>query len=129
MTTNGRATIRVLIVDDMAQVRKDLRQALSLISQASEERIEITGEAGNGEEAIRQVEKLDPDVVLMDLGMPGMDGWTASRQIKLAHPHIRVIALTVHGHAEARRKAELAGIDIFLEKGLPLIEIVQAIVK
>ena len=118
---------RVLIVDDMAQVRQDLRTVLILAGMACGTPLEIVGAAANGQEAIQQVEALHPDVVLMDLAMPVMDGWTATRQIKALFPSIRVIALTVHSNPESRQKAYLSGIDSFIEKGAPATDIVRAI--
>ncbi|MDD3715280.1 MAG: response regulator, partial [Atribacterota bacterium] len=73
--------IKVLIVDDMPQVRQDLRTFLNLTLD-----IEVVGEAANGIEAIRQTEILKPDVILMDLEMPQLDGYQASRKIKTNDP-------------------------------------------
>jgi len=101
--------VRVLIVDDMPQVRQDLRLLLQLTGE-----IEIVGEAADGLEAIRQAEALRPDVVVMDLDMPVMDGFEATRQIKARCPACRVVALTFHGDKAARRKAGQAGVDDFI---------------
>ncbi len=122
-------SIRVLIVDDMARVRQDLRTVLGLAGFASGSPIEVVGEAANGQEAIQQVEALRPDVVMMDLGMPVMDGWTATRQIKALFPSIRVIVLTVHSDPESRQKACQSGVDGFIEKGVPVSEILLAVRK
>ena len=81
--------IRVLIVDDHAIVRKGIRALIAEI-----EDIEVVGEAGNGREAISQAESLKPDVVLMDLVMPVMDGITAISQIKSLLPDMHIIVLT-----------------------------------
>jgi len=117
-----RTAIQVLIVDDVPQVRQDLCTLLSLIGE-----IQIAGEASNGLEAVLQVEALQPDVVLMDLEMPALDGYEATRQIKARFPACRVIALTVHGYEEARQKAIQAGVDGFIVKGAPVETLVQAI--
>ena len=117
-------TMRVLIVDDKAQVRQDLRTLLLLSGD-----IEIVGEAANGLEAILQVEKLQPDVVLLDLEMPVLDGYAAASQIKSRFPSCRIIALTVHGYSEAQQKAIQAGVDDFIIKGAPVESIVQAILN
>jgi DNA-binding NarL/FixJ family response regulator len=122
-------SIRVLIVDDMAQVRRDLCTVLPLAGQAAGLEIEIVGEAGNGQEAIRQAAALQPDVVLMDLGMPVMDGYEATRQIKAGSPDCRVIALTIHGDETVRQKAIQAGVDDFVVKGAPIMSLIQAMAK
>jgi len=120
-------SIRVLIVDDMAQVRRDLRTVLPLAGQAAGLQLEIVGEAGNGQEAIQRVSALQPDVVLMDLEMPVMGGYEATRQIKGRWPSCRVIALTVHGYEAAQQQALQAGVDVFIVKGAPVETLVQAI--
>jgi DNA-binding NarL/FixJ family response regulator len=114
--------MRVLIVDDMAQVRQDLHTVLALSCEA-----EIVGEAANGLEAIQQFEALQPDVILMDLEMPLLDGYQATREIKAQHPACRVVALTVHGYEEARQRAFQAGVDAFVIKGEPVESLVRAI--
>jgi NarL family two-component system response regulator LiaR len=82
-------TIRVLIVDDHAVVRQGLKMFLSLDPD-----IEVVGEAENGEDAVQQAAELQPEVVLMDLLMPKMDGITAITRLRQAWPEIEIIALT-----------------------------------
>ena len=106
---------RLLIVDDVPQVRAELRTLLSLAGA-----IEIVGEAANGLEAVTQAAKLKPDVVLMDLEMPRMDGFEATRQIKDRCLARGVVALTVYGDDSARSRADRAGADAFVEKGTSL---------
>jgi DNA-binding NarL/FixJ family response regulator len=113
---------RVLIVDDSAQVRQELRTLLPLAGD-----IEIVGEAADGREAIRLAQALQPDVVLMDLEMPVLDGYEATRQIKAGFPACRVVALTVHGYGGARQKASQSGVDVFLVKGGSVETLMQAI--
>ena len=113
---------RVLIVDDNPQVRQELRTLLPLAGD-----IEIVGEAADGREAIRLVEALQPEVVLMDLEMPVLDGYEATRQIKASSPSCRVVALTVHGYEAARQKAMQAGVDLFLVKGTAVESLIQAV--
>ncbi len=115
---------RVLIVDDVAQVRHDLRTVLTLSSG-----IEIVGEAANGLEAICLTESLKPDVVLMDLEMPIMDGYESAQRIKSHCPSSKVVALTVHDYEAARNKAHQSGVDAFLVKGAPVETMVQTILK
>jgi len=113
---------RVLLVDDSPQVRRELRTLLPLAGD-----IEVVGEAANGLEAIRLAQALQPEVVLMDLEMPVLDGYEATRQIKAGSPSCRVVALTVHGYEAARQKAMQAGADLFLVKGAAVESLVQAI--
>ena len=116
------ADIRVLIVDDVERVRQDLRTFLTLTGN-----IEIVGEASNGLEAIHLVETLCPQVVLMDLEMPVMDGYEATRQIKILQPSCRVITLTIHGDSTEEQRAFQAGADNFIVKGAPMEMLLQAI--
>jgi DNA-binding NarL/FixJ family response regulator len=114
---------RVLIVDDVEKVRRDLFTVLSLSGE-----LDIVGEAANGLEAIRLTESLQPDVILMDLEMPVMDGYEATRQIKSQFP-CKVIALTVHDYESAHTKAKQFGIDAFLVKGASVESILQNILR
>lgn len=104
--------VRVLIVDDMPQVLHDLRQLLELSGA-----VEVIGEARDGQEAIQLAAKLSPEVVVMDLEMPGMDGYEATCQIKSRHPAPRVVILSVHAGPEEREHARAAGADGFVLKG------------
>jgi DNA-binding NarL/FixJ family response regulator len=113
---------RVLIVDDSPQVRQELRTLLPLAGD-----IEIVGEAADGQEAIHMAGALYPQVILMDLEMPVLDGYEATRQIKALSPSCRVVALTVHGDESARQKAMQAGADLFLVKGVSVKALVGAV--
>jgi DNA-binding NarL/FixJ family response regulator len=113
---------RVLIADDNPQVRQELAILLPLAGD-----IEIVGEAVDGREAICLAQALQPEVVLMDLEMPALDGYEATRQIKAGSPSCRVVALTVHGYEAAQQKAMQAGVDLFLVKGAAVESLVQAI--
>jgi DNA-binding NarL/FixJ family response regulator len=112
VTTPENAPIRVLIVDDMPQVRDDLRVLLQLSNG-----IEVVGEAANGNEAIRQAELLNPDVVIMDLEMPILDGLQATRQIKQRKLAKKIVILSVHSDLEVIEQAIQAGADDFILKG------------
>jgi DNA-binding NarL/FixJ family response regulator len=115
---------RLLIVDDAPQVRSELRNLLLLAGE-----IEIVGEAGDGLEAVTQAALLQPDVVLMDLEMPSMSGYEATRQIKQQSPACRVIALTIHDYDEAIERATLSGADAFIVKSSPLSSLIEEILK
>jgi DNA-binding NarL/FixJ family response regulator len=117
-----RAKRRVLIVDDSSQVRQELHTLLPLAGD-----IEIVGEAANGQEAIRLARALQPEVILMDLEMPVLDGYEATRQIKADSSACRVVALTVYGDPAARIRAAEVGVDVFLIKGVSVESLVQAI--
>ena len=122
MPANAPGKTRILIVDDMAQVRQGLRTILELTND-----FEIVGEACNGLEAIRAVEKLRPDVVLTDLEMPVLGGLEATRRIKEQHPEVGVVILTIHGSNEVREQAARAGSDAFVEKETPTEDLIAAI--
>jgi len=120
-------TISVIIADDMPHVRQDLRTVLQLAGQAAGTPVEILGEAENGRQAVEKVISLQPDVILMDLEMPVLDGYRATKEIKAAFPSTRVIVLTVHDNPTDRTKALQAGADDFLVKGVPVAEIIHKI--
>ena len=118
------ATTRILIVDDIPQVREDLHTLLTLAGD-----IEVVGEAINGLDGVRQASAVRPEVVLMDLEMPVLDGYEATRQIKTLDPACRIVALTVHDDEDTRQKAIRAGVDDFIVKGAPVESLVQAITE
>jgi DNA-binding NarL/FixJ family response regulator len=125
--TESNEEIRLLIVDDMPQVRYGLAIGLGLASKAANTRINIIGEAQNGMDAVKQAQALEPDVVLMDLEMPVLDGYAATQCIKANLPSTYVVALTIHGDNASRQKAAQSGVDAFVEKGIQLDELVQII--
>lgn len=114
--------IRVLVVDDHKVVRKGLHTFIAVNDD-----IELIGEAGNGEEAIEQVAALDPDVVLMDLKMPVMDGPTAIGRIRVDHPDVQVVALTSFDDESTAQRALEAGAIGFLFKDAEEDELISAI--
>ncbi len=116
--------IRVLLVDDVAQVRQDLRTALLLAGE-----VDVVGEAGDGLQAIELEQTLAPDVVLMDLEMPGVDGFEAARTIKAQRPTCRIVALSVHTSANDRQRASDSGIDAFVVKGASFRELLTSLSK
>jgi NarL family two-component system response regulator LiaR len=114
--------IRVMLVDDHAVVRSGLSAFLLAFDD-----LELVGEAGSGEEAVRLCEKVQPDVVLMDLVMPGMDGAAATRAIRKRCPQIHVIALTSFKEKELVEGALQAGAIGYLTKNVSAGELADAI--
>ncbi|HEX9015408.1 MAG TPA: response regulator transcription factor [Chloroflexota bacterium] len=114
--------IRVLIVDDHAIVRKGIRALLDLQAE-----LEAAGEAANGREAVEMAERLRPDVVLMDLVMPEMDGIEATRQISASLPDARILVLTSFAADDKVFPAIKAGALGYLLKDSGPEELVQAI--
>jgi NarL family two-component system response regulator LiaR len=114
--------IRVLLVDDHMVVRSGLSTVLAVYDD-----INLVGEAGDGEEAFRLCERLQPDVVLMDLLMPRMDGVTAIKAIKERWPQIQVIALTSFKEKEYVEGALKAGANGYLLKNVSAEELVNAV--
>ena len=115
-------TKRVLIVDDVPQVRRELHTLLPLL-----EAIDVVGEAENGQSAVELATALQPEVVLMDVEMPMMDGLAATRLIKQQCPRCRVVILSIHNEEAVHARARLAGADDFVDKGAPLAALLQAI--
>jgi DNA-binding NarL/FixJ family response regulator len=107
-----RSGIRVLLVDDYRMLREGLRSCLESVST-----IEVVGEACNGEEAMRCVEKLQPQVVVMDINMPQMDGVTATRLMTGQYPDVAVVGLSVSEDQYHKAAMEKAGALGVLTKG------------
>jgi DNA-binding NarL/FixJ family response regulator len=105
-------SIRALIVDDHPVTREGLRTALEL----SEDQVVVVGEAASGEEAIERARELSPDVVFMDVRMPGMDGIEATRRIREAAPDTKVILITIDESRGAISEAIQAGVSGYLLK-------------
>ncbi|MCJ7551904.1 MAG: response regulator transcription factor [Anaerolineae bacterium] len=115
-------TIRVLIVDDHTIVRKGIRALLAEIAG-----LEVVGEAADGQEAIAQSARLHPDVILMDLAMPRLDGIEATRQIKTRQPESRILVMTSFATDEKVLPAIKAGAQGYLLKESAPDDLVQAI--
>ena len=120
--SSAESSVRVLIVDDHAIVRKGIR---ALLSEASG--FEVVGEADNGQSAVLVAEETQPDVILMDLLMPGMDGIEATRQITRRHPKARILVLTSFAADNKVFPAIKAGATGYLLKDSTPDELVRAI--
>lgn len=112
----------VLIVDDIANTREDIKRLLYF-----EEDIAVVGEAGNGEEALQMAETLHPDVVLMDINMPGMDGIMASEAISNKMPDTAIVIISIQGEPEYLRKAMAAGARDYLVKPFSSSDLAETI--
>jgi len=113
MTRKTKLTeaMRILIVNNLPSFRQQAREKIQDIPWAS-----IVGEAKNGLEAIELVKQLRPDIVLMDIVMPGMSGIEATRRIKEIAPQTKVIVITAYDNAEFPKQSIEAGADMFIKK-------------
>ena len=124
MPDDGRSPkpIRVLLVDDHRILREGVRSLLS-----GERGINVVGEADDGESAIRQVASVKPDVVLMDMVMPGVGGLEATARIKERHPEVVVLVMSMHDNNEYVQQVIKAGASGYVLKGVTGGALVQAI--
>ena len=120
MATNDK--FRVLIVDDVAETRENVRKLLQFESD-----VEVVGVARTGREAIDVAQELEPDVVLMDINMPDMDGIAATEVIRQKKPFVQIVILSVQGDQNYMRRAMLAGARDFLTKPPMGDELISAI--
>ncbi len=114
--------IRVLIVDDVADTRENVRKLLQF-----EADVDVVGAARSGKEGIQLSRELDPDVILMDINMPDIDGISATESIRQKSPHIQVVILSVQGDQNYMRRAMLAGARDFLTKPPMGDELISAV--
>ncbi|MAT98092.1 MAG: histidine kinase [Anaerolineaceae bacterium] len=114
--------IRVLIVDDLPETRENVRKLLQFESD-----IEVIGQAGTGEEAVQMAKDHQPDIILMDINMPGIDGIGASQQITESVPTVQIIIMSVQSDPNYLRRAMMAGARDFLTKPFGGDELVAAI--
>lgn len=108
---SSEGKIRVLVVDDIAETRENIKKLLFF-----EDDIEIIGTAANGREGVELASSLSPDIVLMDINMPEMDGIAASEAISTKHPNVQIVMMSVQGESDYLRRSMLAGAREFLIK-------------
>jgi DNA-binding NarL/FixJ family response regulator len=114
--------IRVLLADDHTLIRAGIRELLQGLNG-----VEVSGEAGDGHEALQLVETLQPDVVLLDIGMPGLNGLEVAARLAKLHPAMRVLILSMHMSEEYVLQALRAGAAGYLLKGAAVAELELAV--
>lgn len=114
--------IRVLIVDDLPETRENVRKLLQFESD-----VEVIGQAGTGEEAVEMAKEFQPDIILMDINMPGIDGIGASQKISELAPSVQIIIMSVQSDPNYLRRAMMAGARDFLTKPFGGDELVAAV--
>nr|WP_221333791.1 response regulator transcription factor [Nocardia transvalensis] len=112
----------MLLADDQALVRGALAALLGLESD-----LEVVGEVGRGDEVLAAVERTTPDVVLLDVEMPGLDGISVAERLHAAHPGVRILMVTTFGRPGYLRRAIDAGADGFIVKDTPARELADAV--
>ena len=117
-------TIRVLLCDDHTILRDGLRNLLN-----AEPDIEVVGEAADGQQAIELIEELQPDVTIMDINMPGLNGVDAVERLTARDPNLRILMLTMYNHDEYLFRTIRAGARGYLLKDSPVSEVIEAIRK
>ena len=114
-------TVRLLLADDHRMVRQSMRRSME------DAGFDVVGEASDGQEAVRLAGELRPDVVLMDVTMPVLDGVEATRQLRAGHARTQVVMLTMHADADVMRRARQAGAVGYLTKDCTIDEVVDAV--
>jgi DNA-binding NarL/FixJ family response regulator len=116
------SVLRVLVVDDHELTRITLQLAFSC-----QENIQVVGLASNGQEAVEMVKRYQPDVIVLDLQMPVMDGWSASSQIKAISPNTQILAYSSIEDANSPRTTGMANFDDFCKKDVPTTELIALV--
>ena len=116
------STIQVVLADDHELVRAGIRSLLSGIRD-----VEVVAEVRDGEELLKLLESVHPDVVVSDINMPGMDGIAAVRRIRELYPQLRVIMLTMNDSADSIKRAVAAGANGYIRKDAPAFELETAL--
>ncbi|GAA6615969.1 response regulator transcription factor [Scytonema sp. NUACC26] len=116
------STLRVIVVDDHELTRLTLKLAFS-----RQENIQVVGLASNGQEAIELVERTHPDVIVLDLQMPIMDGWSASRHIKAIAPDTQIVAYSSVEDVKFQDPKEVGSLDAVCKKDVPTTELIELV--
>ncbi len=114
--------IRILLTDDHVMIRQAIGRALADVPE-----FEVVGEAGTGEECLELVARLAPDVVLMDIGMPGMGGLVATERVRREYPQVGVLILTIHNREDYFFKSLQAGASGYILKDAEMDELIAAV--
>ncbi len=124
MLSYKHSPIRVLVVDDHELIRFSLKLALK-----RQDHIELVGLAGNGQEAVDLVDEHQPDVVILDLQMPVMDGLSASAYIKQKYPQTQIIAYSSVNDPQVEVMVQTAQIDALCKKEVPIQELIETVTQ
>ncbi|MBH8573130.1 response regulator transcription factor [Nostocaceae cyanobacterium CENA369] len=116
------STLRVLVVDDHELTRLTLQLAFSC-----QENIQVVGLASNGKEAVEMVKRSHPDVIVLDLQMPVMDGWSASHQIKAMSPNTQILAYSSVEEANISQTKSVLNFDYICKKDVPTSELIALV--
>ncbi len=114
--------IRLLLADDHAMIRQAIARTLADVPE-----FQVVGEAGTGEECLELVGRLTPDVVLMDIGMPGIGGLAATERVRRGYPDVGVLVLTIHNREDYFFKSLQAGASGYILKDAEMDELVEAV--
>ncbi len=124
---NKIAPLRILIVDDHETVRKGVSSILE-----TRKDVEVCGEASNGQEGVEKASQLNPDLIVLDVTMPVLDGFSAARQIRAILPEVAILILSMHAGHSIIREAQQAGVQGFVSKsdtGQQLLRAVGAVLQ
>lgn len=122
MPTSAEVSARIVVADDVAMVRAGVRNLL-----ACNPAWEVCGEACDGQEAVEKVRNLMPDVIVLDLRMPGMNGFAAARKIREVSPATKIVIFSMDDQEEISDMAQQAGADAYVSKGEEPSSLINAI--
>jgi len=122
MSTSKKSPVRILIVDDHLLLRKAVRRLLESRSE-----FEVCGEAEDGAQAVEKAAELKPDVVILDISMPKMNGFEAARQIKVVSPHSQIVILSSHKDQHLLEEAKNVGAVCYVPKSDAERELIDAV--